>query len=751
MGIPGILKEIGRGERIALSKLAVEHLERTRRPLRIAIDAAIWNFQNQAGQGGRNPELRTLFYRLLKLLALPIHPVFVYDGKNKPLTKRGKTVSAYGTCIPNEMSKKLVQLFRYPHHTAPGEAEAECAFLQRHGVVDAVMSQDVDAIMFGSDMTLRNWTKEVTRGNKTATHVDVLRSFDVKEKSGLTPEALILVALLSGGDYDSDGVAGFGATLACEIAKAGFGGELFELVAKNDTPGLREWRERLQVELETNESGYFKIKRKTLRVPPNFPDRTIMSFYTNPAVSPMSELPLLQKQLQDAWDQEIDLAALRQYVADKFDWLYDTGAKKFIRSLAPSLLAHRLLRGFAHTAITSVDQITERRAHFVNDGMPELRIKVIPREIVGIDMSAEEKNPGCATDEGFNDDEEASLEVDASTDLDDPSALPTVSQRTRKSPPWDPALPEKMWIPETIVQMGIPALVEAWQQEQRDIFADPVKFANRNVKPRVQAKVKDSGMKAGVLDGYFAASKPGTGQSRDASTKATVGAPPQNTKNPPTMQVRTAPTKRPRSQRIIAPCKNLPSPVQIPQSNRVISDFLRELQAFGDEPQQSITIDSLPTVPIVSVAQEAEDITTIPQDEDDSGVEALRAALAVAQGKRASRRAKFPAVLPGQKAAPKAPVKVSLPIDSFFGVTKTAMATTSKTAPKPTSSATVEPALPLDLSLGLKVDPGVIKKVAIPRDSLPGTWREIDPAMTDRLSSPRTRGRPRVSYVDLTD
>ena len=66
MGIPGILKEIGKGERVALAKLAVEHLERTQRPLRIAIDAAIWNFQSQAGQGGKNPALRTLYYRLFQ-------------------------------------------------------------------------------------------------------------------------------------------------------------------------------------------------------------------------------------------------------------------------------------------------------------------------------------------------------------------------------------------------------------------------------------------------------------------------------------------------------------------------------------------------------------------------------------------------------------------------------------------------------------------------------------------------------------
>ena len=751
MGIPGILKEVGRGERIALSKLAVEHLERTRRPLRIAIDAAIWNFQNQAGQGGRNPELRTLFYRLLKLLALPIHPVFIYDGKNKPLTKRGKTVSAYGTCIPNEMSKKLVQLFRYPHHTAPGEAEAECAFLQKHGVVDAVMSQDVDAIMFGSGMTLRNWSKEATRGNKTATHVDVLRSSEVREKSGLTPEGLILVALLSGGDYDSDGVAGFGATLACEIAKAGFGEELLELIAKDDEAGLQEWRDRLQVELETNESGYFKVKRRTLRVPADFPDRTILGYYTNPAVSPMSELPLLQSKWKNAWEESIDLAALRQYVAEKFDWLYDTGAKKLTRCLAPSLLAHKLLLGLPDTTITSVDQITERRSHFLNDGMPELRVRVVPGEIVGIDISAEEKNPGWAADEAFNDEEEVPVEGEASADADDPFAPPTASQNLRKSPIWDPAVAEKMWIPETILQLGVPALVEEWQQKQRDILADPVKFATRKAKTKAQTKIKDSGMKAGALDGFFAISKPASGQSRDASTKVSVKAPEQSTENISTTLPNTTPTKRLRSQDKSAPRENLTSPAPMPQRNRVVSNFLRELQAVGDEPRECITIDSSPIGPTVRVPQNSEETTELVQHKLNSRAEAPPSdPPIVTQKKRALRRGRSPTALPGGKAASKSPLKVAPPIESFFGVSKNRMATMSKNAPKPLSMAAIEPVLPPDLSLGLKVEPAATKKVAIPRDSLPGTWREIDPALIDESSSPRMRGRSRVSYVDLS-
>jgi hypothetical protein len=49
--LASIYKEIGAGERIALSKYAVQHFEKTGRPLRIAIDISIWLFQIQSGKG----------------------------------------------------------------------------------------------------------------------------------------------------------------------------------------------------------------------------------------------------------------------------------------------------------------------------------------------------------------------------------------------------------------------------------------------------------------------------------------------------------------------------------------------------------------------------------------------------------------------------------------------------------------------------------------------------------------------------
>ena len=404
------------------------------------------------------------------------------------------------------MSKKLIQAFRFPYHTAPGEAEAECALFQRKGIVDAVMSQDVDTLMFGSTMTLRDWSKEGTRGNKTATHVNVLRAEETWTKTGLDSDGMILVALLSGGDYNTEGVPGFGPSLACEIAKGQFGSELLGLLRQGDTDGVREWRERLRYELETNESGYFKKRHKTVQIPDSFPDSTILGYYTDPAVSSPEQLQKISSKCAETWDTDIDIPALRMYVAEKFEWLYKAGAKKLIRTLGPSLLANRLRRGLKNTAITSLESIKERRIHFTNDGLPELRLEVIPNDIVGLDIEDEEDNPAY-TEQAASEDKESAAVVDE-VETEDPNLSPS-PWKGSKGPPWDPTAPQKIWIPETIAKLGIAAFVEAWEQKQRDILADPKKFAARKCpKSKPKTKVKSAGMKAGILDGFCTSSKP---------------------------------------------------------------------------------------------------------------------------------------------------------------------------------------------------------------------------------------------------
>ncbi|KAJ4124316.1 hypothetical protein NW754_000017 [Fusarium falciforme] len=218
MGIKGIYQEIGEGRRVALAKLAADSLVNEGRPFRIAIDIAIWQFQSQVAQGGTNPAIRTLFYRLVRLLAAPIKPVFVFDGPYKPKIKRNKR-SGRGDALSNAQAKRLIHLLGFATHDAPGEAEAECALLQQHGIVDAVMSEDVDTLMFGCTKMLRQWSPQSKR-QTCPTHVSLIDKEEMRlVDQGLDREGMVLVALMSGGDYDPVGIAGCGPKVAVEAAK----------------------------------------------------------------------------------------------------------------------------------------------------------------------------------------------------------------------------------------------------------------------------------------------------------------------------------------------------------------------------------------------------------------------------------------------------------------------------------------------------------------------------------------------------
>ena len=773
-----ILKEIGKGERIALAKLAVEHLERTQRPLRIAIDAAIWNFQTQSGQGGKNPALRTLYYRLLKLLALPIHPLFVYDGKNKPLVKRGRAISRWGTCIANETSKKLVNQFKFPCHVAPGEAEAECALLQKRGIVDMVMSQDGDAIMFGSQLTLRDWSKEGTRGNKTPTHVNLLNLPRLKERTGLDPDGMILVALLSGGDYDQDGVAGFGAGLACEAARAGFGTDLLELVRNDDKAGLQEWRERLQFELETNESGYFKRRHKTLKIPDIFPDRTLVSYYVNPAVSKDEDLTKLERKLSKTWDEDIDIPGLRGYVGDTFDWLYKPGAWKFVRSIAPPLLAHRLRCGVAHQYVTFVDQIRERRQHFINDGIPELRVVAVPADVVGLDLEAEEDSPEYLA-RLAEEQEQEEVENDAavaSEDVDENAEVSASQQprKQRKTPPWNPNQPEKMWIPETVVQLGVPVLVEEWQQNERDKLADPKKFAAR--------KCKKTNVKSGAIaqvdriDRYFGTSKIASG-SRILQT-APQAVPRPRVAAKPAQQPRTPTKKRPehtllssspdikqffkitkpasRTAHIgrLGPAAGAINALEVASKHRRTGELgcanaeaptstgssLKIITGPHEDP-----VAAMSPRPIAGRREAVRNAPSTPQKgapsdlvDDSDGLPD-----SVTRRKRRTRKAEVEGHL---EQPPKASHR-SKAVASFFELEEPDSHSSPALSGDLSECAGI--ALPTDPSTGLKVDFMRKKLHAVPRESLPGTWKDID--LDEQIMSVKSERTTRVSYINLVD
>ncbi|KAI0884508.1 uncharacterized protein GGS22DRAFT_143592 [Annulohypoxylon maeteangense] len=469
MGIKGIYKEIGPGKRISLTKLAVEKLEETGRPFRLAIDISIWQFQAQAARGGSNPAIRTLFYRLVRLLGLSIQPIFVFDGPNKPAFKRNKR-SGRGDGVATSMAKRMIKLFGFKIHDAPGEAEAECALLQLTGIVDAVLSEDVDTIMFGCTRTLRNWSSEGTKGSKTPTHVSMYDTEELRKgETGLDREGMVLVALMSGGDYLPEGIPGAGVKLACEAARAGFGKTLCRL-KKSDTSEIASWKEWLTFELRHNESGFFRTRHKALSVPESFPNFDVLGYYTHPVVSRVSALDKLRGQ---SWDHPVDVQGLREFVRETFDWTYRIGAIKFIRVLAPSLLVRKMMsrntqgdEGTKPIEILEneeselVRSITSKRAHFSTDATPELRISFIPTKIVGYDFQEEPDEVIEYGRDGLalnSDDEFEAMAEEEGADA--------VTKTSKK--PFNPTEPDLSWIPVTIGKLGIPITVEDWEEAQR--------------------------------------------------------------------------------------------------------------------------------------------------------------------------------------------------------------------------------------------------------------------------------------------
>jgi len=144
---------------------------------------------------------------------MPFLPIFVFDGPQRPKIKCGKTVGGKEHWLVNSL-RTVLDAFSFECRTAPGEAEAELAFLNRAGVIDAVLSDDVDCFLFGARTVIRNSSATLS-GNKAHSvknadgkedgqHVHIYHADDVlaNPEVRLSQGGLILIALLRGGDYD---------------------------------------------------------------------------------------------------------------------------------------------------------------------------------------------------------------------------------------------------------------------------------------------------------------------------------------------------------------------------------------------------------------------------------------------------------------------------------------------------------------------------------------------------------------------
>ncbi|KAI5302188.1 hypothetical protein KEM56_000940 [Ascosphaera pollenicola] len=362
------------------------------------------------------------------------------------------------------------------------------------------MTEDIDAVMFGSEVTLLNFSKEV--GNSTAaTHVSVYRTR--RSNDGHPPnvhmdrQAMILFALLSGGDYIPAGVPKCGTKLAGEIVAAGFGKQLmaiFRSGGEDQEAKLAEWRQRLEEELHNNSSGYFKTKHKAIKIPDTFPDKKALLSYAIPIVSSVSELRVLREAI--AWNHPIDTEEVKTFAQEVLGWEPTSGAITLTKLLGPPLLTQRMLLQLPLLALFDEDEDTNaplmcsEKTNTSDDGYDEVRVEFLPMKIVG--FTIDEQTVAEATKQ-----QSTTPEIDQELE-DAENAEASASQSTgqqSRSISFDPKQRKRIWVPEPVAQLGMADIIKHYRTKQEEKREAQRRAAEEKAKRSEARKAKKNGKK----------------------------------------------------------------------------------------------------------------------------------------------------------------------------------------------------------------------------------------------------------------
>ena len=272
--------------------------------------------------------------------------------------------------------KNIIDAFGFEWWVAPGEAEAELAYLNRVGIIDAVLSDDVDNFLFGAIMVIRKCVPSFP----LCTLSDLLspsntlsgnRAHPVKNAQGkddgnhvvtytadailsdpsvaLSRPGTILIGLLSGGDYIPAGLPGCGQKFATGLARAGFGDSLLKAV--KELKGVRldmflqQWRQDIKNELKTNKSGFLPSKKPSLAasLPDDFPSLPVLMSYVDPLTS--ENTPQKRKTLPGVWRNDPDPMRIASLCELYFEWgVKDVIVHRFRTVLWPGIACRAIRR-----------------------------------------------------------------------------------------------------------------------------------------------------------------------------------------------------------------------------------------------------------------------------------------------------------------------------------------------------------------------------------------------------------------------
>jgi len=198
--------------------------------------------------------LSGLLYRTTNIVEMGINVAYVFDGtppalkeieiKRRIKTKEEATVKYEKALLAGKVdeartyaqatsrlkdymeedSKRLLDLMGIPWVQAPGEGEAQAAYITKNKVTDFCGSQDYDSLLFGAPMLIRNVTISGRRKlPRKQLYVEVIPETvelsKVLFELGVTHEQLVDVGILVGTDYNPEGIKGIGPKTALKLIK----------------------------------------------------------------------------------------------------------------------------------------------------------------------------------------------------------------------------------------------------------------------------------------------------------------------------------------------------------------------------------------------------------------------------------------------------------------------------------------------------------------------------------------------------
>lgn len=204
--------------------------------------------------GNVTSHLIGVFTRTTHLMKLGIKPAYVFDGEMPKLkkpeirrraeakeeaaekyavaekkgdTEEMKKYAARSTRLTKEMisdAKEVIEALGLPAIQAPGEGEAQAAFMVAKKDAYAIASQDADSLLFGATRVVRNLSIEGRRKlagvlGYTKVEPELILLGDVLSSLGITQQQLICLAMLVGTDYNAGGIKGIGPKTALKLVK----------------------------------------------------------------------------------------------------------------------------------------------------------------------------------------------------------------------------------------------------------------------------------------------------------------------------------------------------------------------------------------------------------------------------------------------------------------------------------------------------------------------------------------------------